>query len=147
MFQGQNFKINHSLVTLIDNDVDPEETLLYYLRNKLHLTGTKLGCGEGGCGACTVMVSTFESGQSNLVSSVGFKLEILACMEFLLKISQVRLFIELSMLVSPLLPQCIIVLLLLLKASAQLSPDFIVFKKLWQKITVRNAVFVHLESL
>ena len=46
-----------------DKNVDPEETLLYYLRNKLHLTGTKLGCGEGGCGACTVMVSAFESGK------------------------------------------------------------------------------------
>nr|DBA27333.1 TPA: hypothetical protein GDO54_011493 [Pyxicephalus adspersus] len=34
-------------------------TLLTYLRRKLGLPGTKLGCGEGGCGACTVMVSRF----------------------------------------------------------------------------------------
>ena len=45
-----------------DENVDPEETLLYYLRNKLRLCGTKLGCGEGGCGACTVMVSTYSNG-------------------------------------------------------------------------------------
>src|ERR1035441_775768 len=33
-----------------------EETLLSVLRNRLNLTGTKYGCGEGQCGACTVLI-------------------------------------------------------------------------------------------
>jgi aerobic-type carbon monoxide dehydrogenase small subunit (CoxS/CutS family) len=34
----------------------PEESLLSVLRNQLDLTGTKYGCGEGQCGACTVLL-------------------------------------------------------------------------------------------
>src|SRR5215472_14224055 len=33
-----------------------EETLLSVLRNRLDLTGAKYGCGEGQCGACTVLL-------------------------------------------------------------------------------------------
>jgi len=35
---------------------DPQEPLLYVLRNDLKLTGAKYGCGLGQCGACTVMI-------------------------------------------------------------------------------------------
>ena len=37
-------------------EAPPEETLLSVLRNRLELTGTKYGCGEGQCGACTVLL-------------------------------------------------------------------------------------------
>lgn len=37
-------------------NVDPQTSLLSALRNELDLTGTKYGCGEAQCGACTVLV-------------------------------------------------------------------------------------------
>ncbi|NXQ02448.1 AOXA oxidase, partial [Vidua macroura] len=45
---------------IIEKNADPEQMLLAYLRKRLCLTGTKYGCGGGGCGACTVMISTYE---------------------------------------------------------------------------------------
>ena len=35
---------------------DPDEPLLWVLRDHLKLTGTKFGCGEGVCGACSVLI-------------------------------------------------------------------------------------------
>jgi aerobic-type carbon monoxide dehydrogenase small subunit (CoxS/CutS family) len=37
-------------------EAPPDETLLSVLRNRLDLTGTKYGCGEGQCGACMVLL-------------------------------------------------------------------------------------------
>lgn len=46
------FYLNGTKIVL--DSIDPEITLLEYLRG-IGLTGTKLGCAEGGCGACTVV--------------------------------------------------------------------------------------------
>ncbi len=40
----------------VEVQAEPGENLLWVLREKLGLTGAKYGCGEGQCGACTVLV-------------------------------------------------------------------------------------------
>ena len=47
-------------------DVMPSETLAYTLRYKLDLTGTKIGCNRGECGACTILID----GVANYACSV-----------------------------------------------------------------------------
>ncbi|MFN2547589.1 MAG: molybdopterin-dependent oxidoreductase [Myxococcales bacterium] len=50
--------------------VEPRATLVSVLRDQLHLTGTKIGCDRGACGACTVMV-----GDTPVASCMTFALD------------------------------------------------------------------------
>ena len=51
---GITLNVNNETYELVSY---PNRTLLEVLRNDLHLTGTKEGCGEGVCGSCTVLVN------------------------------------------------------------------------------------------
>ena len=53
MKEAINFKLNGKPTRL---EVEGDHTLLWVLRTDLGLTGAKYGCGEGLCGACTVVV-------------------------------------------------------------------------------------------
>jgi nicotinate dehydrogenase subunit A len=50
-------------------DTDPETSLLTVLRDHLGLIGSKYGCGEGECGACTVLVNGYS--RRSCITQVG----------------------------------------------------------------------------
>ena len=65
------------------HDIAPSHTLAYTLRETLNLTGTKIGCDKGACGACTVlmdgrpvpscMVLTVECGGKSITTIEGLQ--------------------------------------------------------------------------
>ncbi|KAL2608711.1 hypothetical protein R1flu_027284 [Riccia fluitans] len=52
------FALNGERVEL--KDVDPQTSLLNYIRNETDFKGAKRGCGEGGCGSCVVLLSKYD---------------------------------------------------------------------------------------
>ena len=50
------FRVNGEEVVVGEDEVDVDTRLVTYLREVLHLSGTKVSCGQGGCGACNVSV-------------------------------------------------------------------------------------------
>ena len=56
VYQNRIFKIKNP---------NSNETLLNYIRTKLKKTGTKEGCAEGGCGACTVVLGELKNNEIN----------------------------------------------------------------------------------
>lgn len=49
-----DLSVNGQTRSVADADIDPNMPLLWVIRDVLHLTGTKFGCGVAACGACTV---------------------------------------------------------------------------------------------
>lgn len=58
------FLLNGELVSI--DSAEPTRSVLSYLREERHLTGTKEGCAEGDCGACTVVMAELEGEQLEL---------------------------------------------------------------------------------
>lgn len=85
-----SFIINNKKVTV---DVDPSMRLLDVIRDVLKLTGTKEGCGEGECGACTVLVNG-EPYNSCLTPVINVKDKELLTIESLREMKEYRVFAD-----------------------------------------------------
>lgn len=69
------FVLDGDIVTA--SDIDPTRTILQYLREDLGYTGTKEGCAEGDCGACTVVLGELDANRKLRLRAVN------SCIQFL----------------------------------------------------------------
>lgn len=58
--EGAIVWVNGERIQIPNGSISAEDTVLDFLRLRLQLTSCKLGCGEGGCGACTGTMTTFS---------------------------------------------------------------------------------------
>jgi xanthine dehydrogenase iron-sulfur cluster and FAD-binding subunit A len=64
---GNNFSITingdvHTIDLTTDVTVDADTSLAMFIRTKTNYRGTKIACAEGGCGACTVALTSIDVG-------------------------------------------------------------------------------------
>lgn len=69
------FVVDDAIMTV--RDIDPTRTILQYLREDLRYTGTKEGCAEGDCGACTVVLGELDDNEQLRLRAVN------SCIQFL----------------------------------------------------------------
>ena len=79
MSQSFTLKVNGQTHTV---SAEPNTPLLYILRNDLKLKGTRFGCGEGQCGACTVLIDgkAVQSCDTPLWSAPGHDITTIECL-------------------------------------------------------------------
>ena len=82
------FVLNNKICEL--NNPDPNQTILNFIRTKLKKTGTKEGCAEGGCGACTVVLGELKKNEIIFCYSI----DISRFYIFIIKISQIILLVS-----------------------------------------------------
>ena len=63
------FLLNDKILEI--KNPDPNQTILNYIRTELKKTGTKEGCSEGGCGACTIVLGELVNNNKIKYNSIN----------------------------------------------------------------------------